>query len=68
MTLRERFLMRAGGCPDQAAALLAAGLMEGDRATFKAGYSRENALLAACEMFPEADPEDVEQHLAGLGR
>lgn len=50
-SLADRYLAAASGDKPLAAALLAKGLMQGDRAVFRAGYSRENALLAAAELF-----------------
>jgi hypothetical protein len=50
-SLRERYLAAAGGSRLLAAVMLARGLMQGDPEKFKAGYTKENALLAAYEMF-----------------
>jgi hypothetical protein len=54
MTIREKYLHDYHGYADLAAIALARDLMEGDPKNFKAGYTRENAILAAQEMFPEA--------------
>lgn len=56
MSLRDDYLEANGGHSDQAAAALARDLHRGDPADFKAGYSQENALLAAVEMFPTVPP------------
>ena len=47
-----------------AAANFAKALNRDDPETFKAGYSRENAILAAIELFPEA-PEKSIRNLNG---
>ena len=51
--LREQYLREHGGYEDIAAIALAKDLMRDDPATFKAGYTRENAIIAAEEMFPD---------------
>ncbi len=51
MGITEDILNANGGDRVKAAAVLAHGLMIGDRASFKQGYSRINALLAAQEMY-----------------
>lgn len=61
---QTRFLVPAGGDESRAAALLAQGLMQDDPAQFKVGYTRPNAVLAACKMFPDADQSRVEEILA----
>lgn len=43
----------------EAAVHLAKGLMRGDKATFKAGYTLPNALIAASEMFPTLTTEAI---------
>jgi hypothetical protein len=60
----EEFLRRGYGLPNRAAADLARALMQGDPATFKAGYSRASAIAAALEMFPQADRDAVEKLVA----
>ena len=50
--------------PIEAAALLAQGLMRGDPATFKQGYTRENAVIAAQEMYPEFTRQQISDQLA----
>lgn len=50
----------------EAAAVLAQGLMKGDPATFKQGYTRENALIAACDMFPMVEKAEVDTELKQL--
>ena len=51
--LRRAYLARNDGYADQAAVALARDLMRDDPETFKQGYTRENAILAAQEVFPE---------------
>ena len=53
MKLREEYLAAHNGVWAVAAAAFAADLHRGELMTFKAGYSKENALLAAAEIFPE---------------
>lgn len=53
---------------EEAAAVLAEGLMAGDPATFKQGYTRENAVIAACEMFEITSLDTVEKTLADRSR
>ncbi len=67
MGLKEQYLDRAEGVVESAAALLALDLTRGDPATFKAGYSDENALLAAADIFPEADLELVRVYMRAAG-
>ena len=59
-TLRAQYMESEYGRPNRAAASLARDLMRGDPATFRRGYARENAILAALETFPEADRAVVE--------
>ena len=54
MTIREKYLHDYHGYADVAAIAFARDLMEGDPKNFKQGYTRDNAILAAQEMFPEA--------------
>jgi hypothetical protein len=53
-TLRAEYLSKCGGYEDIAAIALARDLMQGDPENFKAGYSRENAIIAAEEVFPDS--------------
>lgn len=53
-SLHDRYLREHGGYEDIAAIAFARDLMQDDPATFKAGYTKENAILAAQEMFPGA--------------
>lgn len=46
------------------AAFLAQGLMKDDPATFKRGYTRENALICAQEKYPEFTREQISTQLA----
>lgn len=48
---RAEYLRRADGDEDRAAVLLARDLMRGDPETLRAGYSGENAALAAARLF-----------------
>lgn len=57
--IRERFLAENNGDTAKAAEALARGLMKGDAATFKAGYTADNAAIAAAEVFA-LDTEGVE--------
>jgi hypothetical protein len=57
--VRHQYLEREPVVPT-AAGLLMEDLMRGDKATFKAGYSKQNAALAAHEVFPELDLELLE--------
>jgi hypothetical protein len=59
--LHRRYYMRATTTMDDewAALLLAADLMRGDPSEYKAGYTRENALIAGLEVFPDARKEIV---------
>lgn len=52
-TLRDEYLGQYG-YEDVAAIAFARDLMEDDPKNFKRGYTRENAILAAQEMFPDA--------------
>ncbi len=51
--LRDQLLKTSNGNPIDAAAMLAFELMQDDPAILKMGYTRDNALLSAYEMFPE---------------
>jgi hypothetical protein len=64
---RDKVLAASGfdsASDDLVAICFAKDLMQGDPATFKAGYTAENALLAALEIFPAADRKKIE---AGIG-
>lgn len=61
--LKASYLKKTGGNYVRAAALLACDLMQDDPETFKAGYSLENAVIAAQEMFPAADCETITKEL-----
>ena len=50
--------------PIEAAALLAQGLMRGDPARFKQGYSRENAVTFAQEKYPDLTRQQISDQLA----
>ena len=62
-TLRDEYLSQYGGYEDVAAIAFARDLMEDDPDNFKRGYTRENAILAAQEMFPGAMVVDWEQEV-----
>lgn len=64
MTIREDYLNKALGSPAIAAALLAKDLAGGDKASFKVGYTAENAVLAARDMFPEVSEEKIWEQTA----
>jgi len=63
MPLREQYLRENGGYEDVAAIAFARDLMKDDPDNFKRGYSRENAILAAQEMFPGAIAVDWESEV-----
>lgn len=65
MTLDAQYLTRTSGNREQAASALAFDLMQGDPASFKQGYTLENAAIASAEVFG-LDRSDVEQRLRGL--
>jgi hypothetical protein len=56
--LRETYLSRTNSHL-AAAVLLALDLMRGDPATLKAGYTAENAALAATDVFPEVESSEI---------
>lgn len=53
MTLRDELLAENHNDPVEAAAILALRLTRDDPTNFKVGYSVDNAILAALDMFPE---------------
>jgi hypothetical protein len=59
MSLKDQYLNQYGNRIDAAAAL-ASDLMEGDAATFKAGYSADNAAIAAAEVFGLSGTEKLD--------
>lgn len=63
-TLRETYLQRTDCDYPAAAVELAFDLMQGDPATFKAGYTSENAVIAASEIFPTVTRAEIEEGLA----
>lgn len=63
MNIAREYLMRHDQ-PLAAAVEFARDLMKGDPATFKAGYSLENAAIAASEIF-ELSRDEIEDHLKG---
>lgn len=62
-SIREQYLRDHGGYEDIAAIAFAKDLMRGDPATLKAGYTKENAVIAAQEIFPNAIEVDFEKEL-----
>lgn len=58
--IAETYIERHG---DNAVRMLVTDLMTSDKATLKAGYTRENAIIAAAEVF-EIPREQVEAVLA----
>lgn len=58
-TIREEYIGNYSYA-DIAAIAFARDLMAGDPANFKSGYTRENAILAAQEVFPET--VDIDWH------
>jgi hypothetical protein len=61
-TLAEELLSQAKGDPVDAAVAMAQSLMEDDPIAFKAGYTRENAVIAAAE-YMGVEREAVEARL-----
>ena len=59
MTLREEYLRINHGDVREAAAYLALRLTRDDPETFKVGYSIPNAILAAREVFPEIEEDQI---------
>jgi hypothetical protein len=64
MSLHDEYLELAKGDANFAAVKLAADLMRGDAAAYKQGYTRENAIIAASEIFPEVHREHLEQEVS----
>lgn len=62
-SIREQYLRDHGGYEDIAAIAFVKDLMRGDPATFKAGYTKENAVIAAQEIFPNAIEVDFDKEL-----
>jgi hypothetical protein len=56
--LRRDYIDGADGNIDRAASQFVLDLMRGNPATFQAGYTLPNALIAAREIFPDAEIED----------
>ncbi len=63
MTLREDLLIECSDHAIKAAAMLAHRLILGHPDTFKAGYSKDNAVLAAVELFPEVTGDQIRDQL-----
>ena len=60
VTLREELLAAGRGqSVAEVAAEFARGLTRDDPETFKAGYSRDNAILAALDLFPEVTAGEI---------
>ena len=64
MGLKEEYLARAVN-PVYAAFLLAEDLMRGDPATFKAGYTADNAAISAAEII-ELDAPQIQELCTAL--
>ena len=62
--LRTMYMQRTEGDYSAAAVAFAFDLMQDDPATFKAGYSVENAVIAASEIFPAMTRLEIEEALA----
>ena len=56
MKLRNELMALNHNNPVEAGARLAYELMQDDPNILKAGYTRDNAVLSALEMFPEITP------------
>lgn len=63
-SIREQYLRDYHGYEDMAAIAFARDLMRDDPKNFKKGYTRENAILAAQEVFPEAIAVYWEEEIA----
>ena len=63
MTLEQEYLLAADGVREAAAAQFAHDLTLGYKASFKAGYSRANAIRAAIEVFYPESPEQIIRRL-----
>ena len=59
MNLRAQYLALYNDVPINAASGIARDLERGDPATFKAGYSRENSIISAREIFPEVSEKEI---------
>lgn len=59
MSIRAEYLLENHEDAEEAAAILALRLTRGDPDTFKVGYSIENAILAALEVFPEVTEDRI---------
>ncbi len=57
--IRDDYLLRFLGSSAMAASSFARDLTRDDAATFKVGYTIENAILAAVELFPEVDEKRI---------
>lgn len=62
--LRSMYMQRTEGDYAAAAAEFATDLMQDDPATFKAGYTIENAVIAASEVFPAMNRSEIEEAVA----
>lgn len=65
--LREKILVENHGDENMAALDLATALMADDPETFKSGYSLENAIIAAREVFPSVSEDDLRLWLLQKG-
>ena len=62
--LRVEYLQRCDGDHTAAAVQFAFDLMQDDPATLKAGYTLENAALAAHEVFPKLSRVAIQDRLS----
>jgi len=62
--LRSMYMQRTEGDYAAAAVEFAFDLMQDDPATFKSGYSIENAVIAASEIFPAMTALEIEDGIA----
>lgn len=62
--IRLDYLARTEGDYSAAAVEFAFDLMQDDPATFKAGYTLENAAIAAHEVFPQASRLEIQERVA----
>jgi len=65
MTIKQEYLDRHGPYPETAIAAFVTDLMRGDPNEFKQGYTRENAILAAMEVWGW-DRRDIEAATANI--
>ena len=64
--LKDEYVSASGGQVKVAATIFARDLMRGDPASFKAGYSLDNAIIAATEVF-DLSKDEADEIRAKLG-